>query len=168
MDIDGSSALALARSALARADDAHRIATSAVDHSLDTHQGYGQVLAKVAQLDAKVDGLEKLMRAGFSQLAQQAREAKREARKSGHDLAAWREDSTVTNLRGALEDARKRLDSIRARDKARRAWFWGIVASVIATVIATVLISAFHPRGEPHVTESTHVDRPRDRGADGR
>ncbi|HZU82879.1 MAG TPA: hypothetical protein VE987_08190 [Polyangiaceae bacterium] len=144
---DIAHALALAREQAARAEsrasDAHRVATVAVDHALETQQQIGALAREVAEGRAEsragLAALEKLMRAGFAQLGAVAKEAKREARKSGHDLAAWREDSTVTHLREELARARTQL----AMRQARAAkWFWwamGIVAAVVVALVLTVL-----------------------------
>lgn len=133
---------ALAEAAATSAREAHDKAETALSGLRELHEDFGGVAAEVSGLTRSVEdmrsdvkGLERLLREALPKVAQVAVQAKREARKSHHDLEGLREDiedSKVTHLRGELQEVTSRYLSVRARDKAVLHWAAGIVSVVVA------------------------------------
>jgi len=115
--------------------EALRIAKSAENHSLDTHQALGHLARDMAKMREE-------MNVGFTRLEKRLERTNRAAFDSKHKVEEWESDSKIHLLNELKETKKKRDELLRANSAEGRRWKWwglGIAAAIIAALIIDVV-----------------------------
>ncbi len=145
-----ATAASMARGANEKANLAIDKSDTAISGLREIHEDMGGFATELAacrggiqSLSDRFSSLERLVKEALAKLGAGVVQAKAAARKSHRELEEVREDfedSKVTMMRQELVNAKKRLDSLRVRDKAIVGWVWKVVAGVAIVVIGALLV----------------------------